>query len=413
MKVLISAYACRPNWGSEPEVGWRWAIEVARLGHEVWVLTHAPSRQAIERELTQTPRTNLHFLYYNPPAWLTWWKKGLRGIHLHYLLWQWGAYRLAKRAHAEIGFDMAHHITYVAIRQPSFMGNLGIPFIFGPVGGGERAPWRLRRGYGWRGLAKDAARDVSNALIRIDPLMRRTFRLAHTIYVTTPESRRTVPRRWRFKTKVQQAAGTNTLPKPVETIGPTPTSALRVLYVGRFIYLKGMHLGLAAFHQFRKKCTGASLTMVGGGPDEKRWRKLAGASDGGNAMRWMSWADREELTGIYDSHDVLLLPSLHDSGSLVALEAISHGLPVLCLDLGGPATLVNDTCGRVVATKGRTKAEVVHGLTEALEELQDDPQLRARLSTGARRRAATVTWRDQVLGVYSGITGEGVKDAAQ
>ena len=35
------------------------------------------------------------------------------------------------------------------------------------------------------------------------------------------------------------------------------------------------------------------------------------------------------------SHDFLLFPSLHDSGGFVVLEALCHGMPVLCLDLGG------------------------------------------------------------------------------
>lgn len=41
MKLLLSAYACELNTGSEPGVGWHWAAEVTRLGHEVWVLTRA------------------------------------------------------------------------------------------------------------------------------------------------------------------------------------------------------------------------------------------------------------------------------------------------------------------------------------------------------------------------------------
>ena len=38
MKVLMSAYACEPGKGSEPAVGWNWALQAARR-HEVWVLT--------------------------------------------------------------------------------------------------------------------------------------------------------------------------------------------------------------------------------------------------------------------------------------------------------------------------------------------------------------------------------------
>ena len=45
-RILLSAYACEPGKGSEPEVGWMWATELAAAGHEVWVITRAANRLA-------------------------------------------------------------------------------------------------------------------------------------------------------------------------------------------------------------------------------------------------------------------------------------------------------------------------------------------------------------------------------
>ena len=153
MKILLSAYACEPNKGSEPGLGWNWAREIAR-NHEAWVLTRANNRPSIEDTLRKGSIPSLHFVYYDLPDGVKSWKKGQRGVHLYYLLWQWGAYRTAKKVHKQVRFDLVHHITFVSVRQPSFMGLLGIPFIFGPVAGGERAPWRLRIGYGLKGWRK-------------------------------------------------------------------------------------------------------------------------------------------------------------------------------------------------------------------------------------------------------------------
>ena len=50
MKILVSAYACEPGKGSEPGAGWLWARAAARR-HEVWVLTRANNREAIEAAL--------------------------------------------------------------------------------------------------------------------------------------------------------------------------------------------------------------------------------------------------------------------------------------------------------------------------------------------------------------------------
>ena len=340
MKILLSAYACEPNKGSEPGVGWHWALEIVRLGHEVWVLTRANNRLGIEAEMEKLSQVrNLRFLYYDLPGWARWWKKGNRGIHLYYLLWQWGAYRLARRFHEVERFDLVHHITFGSVRQLSLMGNLGIPFIFGPVGGGERAPWRLRRGYGWRGWILDALRDMHNFLIRADPLMRRTFWQAEVIYAKTIQSRLVIPRKYWPKVRCQIEIGLGLPPTLAATPSAAPNkSEFRVLYVGRFLYWKGMHLGLAAFARMRAQYPDARLTIIGQGPEEKRWRWLVEQLEISAQLDWVRWLQQSELCELYSRQHALLFPSLHDSSGNVVLEAMDRGLPVVCLDLGAQAS---------------------------------------------------------------------------
>src|SRR5260221_1236967 len=185
LKVLLSAFACEPNSGSENAVGWNWALRLAEAGHDVTALTRASSRKAVARELAQLPtKARLRFVYQDVPAMLRSENRG--ALHLHHLLWQWTAAHFAGRLHETEKFERVHHVTYAGVRAPSFMGRLGIPFIFGPVGGGERAPWRLRSGYGLVTAALEMARDAANLIVRLSPMMRSTFEHASQIYVTSP-----------------------------------------------------------------------------------------------------------------------------------------------------------------------------------------------------------------------------------
>ena len=68
MRILVSAYACSPGFGSEQGVGWNRALQLARF-HEVWVVTRSKNRAAIEAALAREPRPNLHFLYQDLPRW--------------------------------------------------------------------------------------------------------------------------------------------------------------------------------------------------------------------------------------------------------------------------------------------------------------------------------------------------------
>ncbi|OAD18722.1 glycosyl transferase, group 1 family protein [Candidatus Thiomargarita nelsonii] len=408
MKILLSAFACHPHHGSEPGVGWHWAIEIAKIGHEVWVLTHTENKVAIEAVLEKLPALSgkLHFIYYHVTSWLGWWRRDQRGIYPYYVLWQWGAYRFIKKIQGREQFDLVHHITYGGVRVPSFMGGLGIPFIFGPVGGGERAPWRLRFGYSLRGWFIDALRDMSNAWIKISPLMRLTFRQAKMIYVRSSHTRQLIPKKFRSKTQLYLGIGLTALDQ-LETVQKHNNSNyFQVLYAGRFLHWKGMHLGLPAFARLLKIMPEARMTLVGNGPDEKRWHWQADKLGLNEHIDWLGQVSQSELFNLYSQHDVLLFPSLRDSAGMVVLEAMRYGLPVICLDLGGPGMMVDASCGRVIATQNATEQIVIQKLGEALIELAQDATVRDQLAQQAQAKAQTYTWENVVRQLYQGINHE-------
>jgi len=87
MKILLSAYACEPNRGSEPGVGWHWALEIEKLGHEVWILTRSNNKPVIDEYYSQNKQpSNLHFAYFDLPDEIKKWKKGGRLVRTYYFL---------------------------------------------------------------------------------------------------------------------------------------------------------------------------------------------------------------------------------------------------------------------------------------------------------------------------------------
>jgi short-subunit dehydrogenase len=76
MRILLSAYACEPGRGSEPGVGWHWATELARLGHEVAVITRSNNRPVNRiRHWRSRQSAACDFYYYDLPSWSKWWKR--------------------------------------------------------------------------------------------------------------------------------------------------------------------------------------------------------------------------------------------------------------------------------------------------------------------------------------------------
>ena len=306
-------------------------------------------------------------MYYDLPSWARRWKHGSHGVHLYYALWQWGAYRTAKRLTTQTNFDCVHHVTFVGVRAPSFMGRLGLPFFLGPVSGGENVPKPLRTGMTGTAKLRESLRDVANRVVRCDPIMRSSFRRAERIFLATPESLRLIPAKYQEKCTVQLGVGLSseylgwTRPKP-----NTTDSTLRLLYAGRLVEWKGIDLAIHAMRQLRDRGVSASFTIVGDGPAKNSLIQLAAALGVEANLRWVAWLPHDQLHKHYYQHDLLLFPSLRDSGGMVVLEALAHGLPVVCTDRGGPGLIVNNRCGRVVETSGRNKDEVIDALSDAV-----------------------------------------------
>ena len=399
MRILVSAYACEPLTGSEPGIGWNWAIELQRHGHFVVVLTRANNRAPIETFFDNTNVTpKPEFDYYDLPEPLLYLKRlGVLPVQIYYLLWQLFCVRTARRAVADHKLDLVWHLTFGVVRWPSFLWRLGKPFVFGPGGGGERAPYAMRGDYPLQGHIRDFLRDVLNGLSRLDPLLRAMFANADLILVKTPESGRLVPRRWKDKTKVYLEIGASRISSAVEARVP----AGRILYAGGFIYLKGITIAIRAFAAFIRQGGVGRFTLVGQGPEEARGRKLAKELCVDHLLDWISWVDQRELDRIYAGHDLFLFPSLHDSSGNVVVEALSHGLPVMCFDLGGPAQIVTMDSGVVVTTVGLTAHTAADALGRALKKLFDDRTEYRRLSTGALERARDFSWANRVSGVVN------------
>ena len=51
--ILISAYSCEPDRGSESEVGWNWTINLSDLGHEVYVITRTNQKNKIDEYISK------------------------------------------------------------------------------------------------------------------------------------------------------------------------------------------------------------------------------------------------------------------------------------------------------------------------------------------------------------------------
>ena len=383
LKVLVSAYACEAGKGSEPGVGWNWVNQIARF-HDVSVITRENNRESIEKMKSELP-TNVQYEYFDLPRWLRFWKKGNRGVHLYYYLWQIGAFFVAKRLHKEKKFDLVQHITFGVYWMPSFMPFLEIPFIYGPLGGAESTPPEFYKTFGLRGKFYEWLRNTVRWIAEKDPFVLFSIRKADVVLAKVNETNERLIILGAKKVEVYPESGISKdeLEK-INSFSVEKSKMFRLISIGRLLHWKGFHLGLMAFSRFQREFPSSEYYFIGDGPELKNLKAMTEQLEIADKVRFINKLTRDEVLQKLTTCDVLVHPSLHDSGGWVCLEAMASGKPVVCLDLGGPSMQVTDKTGFKVNAINPEQA--VNDIANAMIKLAGDSDLSRDMGIAARER---------------------------
>ncbi len=390
LRVLILAYACEPDKGSEPGVGWNWTKQIAKR-HEVWVLTRANNRESIERELEQNPMPGAHFVYLDLPYWMRFWKQGQRGIHLYYYLWQIAAFIRARRLCREVSFDLAHQVTFVCDWMPSLLSLLPIPLVWGPIGS-QQAPKPLKSEIGWRGQTQEYIRSVVRYFVQhFDPLFISTLRRSKAIIAVDHGTASRIPYAQSRKVEIIPQSGVSfselparqNISKQAGSMSYAPSEQLMVLGIGRFIYVKGFSLAIKAFAAFVQRYPQARLILIGRGAEYDRLKRIVAENLIEDKVEFYDWMPRTEVLKFMQMADIFLFPS-YEGGGMVVIEAMAAGKPVVCLHAGGPGEAVTEDCG--IKVEVHNIDQIVQELSDGLYTLAKRPLLRCNMGEAAKQR---------------------------
>jgi glycosyltransferase involved in cell wall biosynthesis len=390
LRVLVSAYACEPDKGSEPGVGWNWVKQIARF-HDVWVITRANNRTIIGRTLAAEPIPSAHWVYLDLPRWAGFWKKGPRGLYLYYLyyyLWQIGAFLTGRGLFREVGFDLTHHLTFGIDWIPSFLALLPTPFVWGPIIGAQSADGAFRQTFPLRGRAQELIRTWVRQSSQYDPVMQWAARRTALGVASTPEAAKHLEHLGCKKVTIHPSVGMSSHEMEVLSFVQTSagTTTLRFLSIGRLLPSKGFHLALRAFAEVQRRFPQAEWWIIGDGPEGSRLMGLAAELGIQGKVNFWGWMPRQKVLAKLSECDVFVYPCLRGAISMACLEAMAAGRPVICLDLGGPALQVTEGTG--VKVPAISPEQVVNDLAEAMLRLVHDQALRARMGEAARHRVA-------------------------
>jgi len=171
-----------------------------------------------------------------------------------------------------------------------------------------------------------------------------------------------------------------------------------ILFVGNLIRRKGVETLIRAMPVVVRRIPGASLVVVGDGPQRVELEKLAAEEGVSGRIAFRGRLDESELTKAYADCDMFVLPSHSEFFGVVITEAMSHGKPVIASATNGAKSIIkNGECGILVGI-GDSKElarEIVHLMTKPEEARMMG--MRARMEIESRYSLEHVSNRLQEI----------------
>lgn len=399
MRILLSAYACEPNRGSEPGFGWNWAYYLAKGGNEVFLLTRVHAQEVIEKELLNQHIPNLHIYYIDIPHWIKPFLVGKASIYFHYFIWQKQAYLFSRQLIER--FDITHHVTWGSLHGGSELWKLAKPFIFGPIGGGQVAPKAFLKYFGKEQFWERLRTLFTHNITIFFPRVTKTISNSRLVLVSNNETLSLVKSMHAKHTRLFLDSG---LPQDfIPRIRPLhePDEKLKILWVGRVYPRKGLEL---VFEVLQHVNIPFEFNIIGDGPWGYKipiWIKSYNLND---KVHWFGSLDWNDLKKKYTNNDVFFFTSLRETFGSQFLEAMAYGLPIITLNQSGARDFIPDDAGIKVDVS--TPEETSRLLAEAIERLWYMPELRKQMGKVAYQFAKNQTWNNKVAdmeNIYKGI----------
>lgn len=394
LQILINAYACSPDMGSEPGMAWNWCINLAKHC-ELHIITEGEFKDKIEAVLPTIPQgKNIHF-YYNPVTDKIrnmCWNQGDWRFYYHYAKWQRKALIIAQQIIKQQHIDIVHQLNMIGFREPGYLWNIEKPFIWGPVNAKESFPLAYLKGSNWKKKGFIILKNAINKLqlksaIRIQNAVKK----AKFVIAASSDSEKALKKYFSCNPILINESGCE---KPNGSTNHNYSSkkGFELLWVGRFIFTKQLELALYSIAQ--AKNDKIKLHIVGGSKEEEvPFQVLAEKLRIGTQCIWHQKVSYTKVQELMQKCDLFFFTSIAEGTPHVILEAFNNSLPVLCFNTCGHGDCVNEHVGIKIPLN--TPKQSINNFAEKINYLYNNKNVLQQLSENCQLRQKELSWENK------------------
>ena len=402
--ILINAYACSPNMGSEPGMAWNWCVNLAKHC-ELFIITEEEFRDKIESVVPKLPQgKNMHF-YFNPvtpEVRRMCWNQGDWRFYWHYRQWQKRTLSIAKRICKEHKIDIIHQLNMIGYREPGLLWKIkGPKFVWGPIGGMETMPIAYLKGAGIKTVLFNRIKNIINSLqYRFQPNVRAAVKRADALIAATSGCQKKLQDFYHKQVYLINETGCEVVENCDRV--QTKIDVMNLLWVGKLDFRKQLHLAIRVLALLKE--LKVILHVCGSGSEEQlsEMHKLALDLGVDGNLNYHGMVTHDEVQKLMRSSDLFLFTSIMEGTPHVVQESIANHLPVICLDTCGQGDCVTNEIGRKISLS--TPEKSVQEIAEAIRVLYNDRNELRRLSDNCFVVSKTMSWDRkacQVIEIYN------------
>ena len=395
IKVLVNAYACSPERGSEPGMGWNWCIHLAKYC-ELHIVTEEEFKPKIEDAVSKLPyRENLIF-YYNPVSEQVREMARNQGdwrFYTYYKKWQKRALQIAKNIISENDIDIIHQLNMIGFREPGYLWRIKrIPFVWGPIGGLKQFPVAFLNGAGKKIALFNRLKNIISLLqLKYDYRVNRALKHAKLLISSIPDSQKAIKKHKNLNSVLIPETGTF-----ISDDVPTDrfySDKLNLMWVGKFDFRKQLQLALRSLEAARNRDVILNIYGEGSERQERELKELTTSLNITDQVVWHGNQPNATVQQAMRNAHLFFFTSVSEDTSTVVLEAISNRLPVLCFDACGFGAVINDSVGRKISLCNPQQA--VGEFAKLLNMFYSNRPLLEEMSVNCKQLQLELSWDEK------------------
>ena len=400
LSVLIVAANASAKWAGEAVLPLHIFRGLRQAGHDAWMCVGSETKAELDELLgpdasrvRYVEDTRMHAAFRWIQARLPGWMGSNPLYYTQVLATQMRQRDAVAQLVGELGIDVVHQPTPISPRIPSLLGKLPAPLVIGPMNGWMEYP------PGFRFLQPQGVHAVKNLARGLAQTLPRAFdakRQAECLIVANQRTENGLPAGVRGKIfrMVENGVVPEVWARQPPEAAAEPSSAdrpLEVIFFGRLERWKGPEWLIEALARAARQVD-CRLKVIGDLRDERqRLGKRVRELNAEDRIELLGWQSQERCAELLSRADVMVLPSVFDPGATVVLEAMAAGKAVIAARWGGPADILDDSCGILV--EPTNPETLVAGLEQAIVDLARDRDRCARMGRAGRAKVlAEYTW---------------------